>query len=131
MRHLSKEEGIAVFVSSHLLAEMELMCDRVAIIQGGKLIDVRILGATDESLEANRVLIEVDRQQGAIDALHVQGISASAEGELAIAIESDREGTARINAVLVSAGIKVYSIRTQVKSLEDQFLEVTGGDRIG
>ncbi|MNF15788.1 hypothetical protein D3C80_2185340 [compost metagenome] len=76
-------------------------------------------------------MIEVDRQQGAIDALHVQGISASAEGELAIAIESDREGTARINAVLVSAGIKVYSIRTQVKSLEDQFLEVTGGDRIG
>lgn len=131
LRMLSKEEGLAVFVSSHLLSEMELMCDRVAIIQSGKLIDVRTIKGAEASTENAAVLIEIDRQQGAVEALLSEGISAVAEGTQAILIETNREGTAAINAILVAAGIKVYSIRTHVKSLEDQFLEVTGGERIG
>lgn len=131
LRQLSKDEGIAVFVSSHLLSEMELMCDRVAIIQNGKLIDVRTIRGAQALTEASRVLIEVDRPQGAIEALLAAGKSAVADGDHAIAVEADRESTAVINAALVTAGIKVYGIRTHVKSLEDQFLEATGGERIG
>ncbi|WP_029192315.1 ABC transporter ATP-binding protein [Paenibacillus harenae] len=131
LRVLSKEEGIAVFVSSHLLAEMELMCDRVAIIQNGKLIDVRTIRGTGSMTDQSRVIIEVDRPQGAVEALLAAGHSAVPEGGQAIAVETDRDGTAAINALLVSAGFKVYGIRTHVKSLEDQFLEVTGGERIG
>ncbi|MGM0884308.1 MAG: ABC transporter ATP-binding protein [Bacillota bacterium] len=131
LRQLSKDEGIAVFVSSHLLSEMELMCDRVAIIQNGKLIDVRTIRGSEALSEAARVLIEVDRPQGAIEALLAIGQSAVIDGDNSIAIEADRESTAAINAALVAAGIKVYGIRTHVKSLEDQFLEVTGGERIG
>ena len=41
IRRLAKERGMAVIVSSHLLSEMELMCDRVGIIQNGKLLDVQ------------------------------------------------------------------------------------------
>lgn len=131
LRLLSKEEGLAVFVSSHLLSEMELMCDRVAIIQNGKLIDVRTIKGEETRADISQVLIEVDRQQGAIEALLAAGLNAAAEGNHSISIEANREGTAIINATLVAAGIKVYSIRVQVKSLEDQFLEVTGGERIG
>ncbi|MCA0755734.1 ABC transporter ATP-binding protein [Paenibacillus sp. N4] len=132
LRLLSKEEGIAVFVSSHLLSEMELMCDRVAIIQNGKLIDVRtIRGSFEAGTVSSRVLIEVDSPQGAAQALQAAGYSAALEGGQLIAVETDREGTASVNAALVAAGIKVYGIRTHVKSLEDQFLEVTGGERIG
>ncbi|CAM3985628.1 ABC transporter ATP-binding protein [Paenibacillus alkaliterrae] len=131
LRKLSKDEGIAVFVSSHLLSEMELMCDRVAIIQNGRLIDVRTIGGSETAAVAARVFIEVDRPQGAIEALLATGRSSIFEGEQAIAVEADRDETAAINAVLVAAGIKVYGIRAHVKSLEDQFLEVTGGERIG
>ncbi|MGO4374667.1 ATP-binding cassette domain-containing protein, partial [Paenibacillus sp. MCAF20] len=131
LRELSKVEGIAVFVSSHLLAEMELMCDRVAIIQNGKLIDVRVLQGSKPSSESVRTLIEVDQVDAAIEALAAAEFVAQAEGIGAIAVEVDREQTATINALLVSAGIKVFGIRAQIKSLEDQFLEVTGGERIG
>ncbi|WP_424767324.1 ABC transporter ATP-binding protein [Paenibacillus sp. sgz302251] len=131
LRMLSKEEGIAVFVSSHLLSEMELMCDRVAIIQNGKLIDVRTIRGAQAPTVATRVLIEVDRPQGAIDALFATGVHAVPDAEQVIAVETDRDGTAAVNAALVAAGIKVYSIRTHIKSLEDQFLEVTGGEQIG
>jgi ABC-2 type transport system ATP-binding protein len=131
LRLLSKEEGIAVFVSSHLLSEMELMCDRVAIIQNGKLIDVRTIRGEHADQVNNRVLIEVDRSQNALDVLFAAGISGVLEGEHSIAVDADKERTAAINATLVAAGIKVYGIRAQVKTLEDQFLEVTGGERIG
>ena len=41
LRKIASEEGVSVFVSSHLLSEIELMCDRVAVIQNGQLIDLR------------------------------------------------------------------------------------------
>src|SRR5690606_9995315 len=43
LRALAREEGTTVFVSSHLLSEMELMCDTVAVIQQGRLVDVKSL----------------------------------------------------------------------------------------
>lgn len=131
LRKLAKEENIAVFVSSHLLSEMELMCDRVAIIQNGKLIDVRRLTNERDEIRTARVLIEVDRPESALEALTASGHPAERAGEGAIAIAAHREQTAAVNAALVNAGIKVYSIREDVKTLEDQFLEVTGGERIG
>src|SRR3954470_2691442 len=51
LRRLTRDEGISVVVSSHLLSEMELMCDRVAIIQNGKLIDVRLIREDEDSEE--------------------------------------------------------------------------------
>src|SRR6476620_12579200 len=41
LRMLAREKDMAVIVSSHLLSEMEMMCDRIAIIQDGKLVDVQ------------------------------------------------------------------------------------------
>lgn len=131
LRKLAKDERITVFVSSHLLSEMELMCDRVVIIQNGKLIDTRSIGQTAvPETELQRVLFEVDRADEALKLLQgEEGKEAGAENGL-IWINSDREGIAAINAKLVSAGIKVYAIRVRNISLEDQFLEMTGGGRI-
>lgn len=133
LRRLASEEGVTVFVSSHLLSEMELMCDRVAIIQSGRLIDLRDLrtgaGMTEE--RTARMLFEVDRIEAALDALSAAGLAAESAGPGLVVVQGDRERTASANAALVGAGISVYSIRPDVKSLEDQFLEVTGGERIG
>ncbi|MCM3629399.1 ABC transporter ATP-binding protein [Paenibacillus glycanilyticus] len=130
LRQLSKEEGIAVFVSSHLLSEMELMCDRVAIIQNGKLIDVRTINQGGMDVESNvHTLFEVDKPAEAAEVAAELGKAAIREGS-SLVIEANREFVADFNARLVASGIKVYGIRVQTKSLEDQFLEVTGGERI-
>jgi ABC-2 type transport system ATP-binding protein len=130
LRQLSKEEGIAVFVSSHLLSEMELMCDRVAIIQNGKLIDVRTIqqGGINAQSDVN-ILFEVDKPAEALAVAAELGKDALKEGD-SIVLEANRDFVASFNARLVAEGIKVYGIRVQTKSLEDQFLEVTGGERI-
>jgi len=130
LRKLAREEGTSVFVSSHLLSEMELMCDRVAILQKGKIIDIRSLrqenGEGSDVRVAGEVLFEVDRPDAALAAL--EGLGAGRAFEGGVTVSADRETTAAVNRKLVKAGIEVYGIRMKTKSLEDQFLEVTGSD---
>jgi ABC-2 type transport system ATP-binding protein len=129
LRHLSKSEGITVFVSSHLLSEMELMCDRVAIIQNGKLIDERVILQDGPAKDAvSRYRFEVDRPSEALELLAQHSAVTTKDG---IELDTDRETAAWINAQLVSAGIKVYGFRPHTKSLEEQFLGVTGGETVG
>lgn len=130
LRRMASQEGVAVFVSSHLLSEMELMCDRVAIIQNGKLIDVRSIQGAGRTVEVSRILFEVDRPESAMDVLTASGLNGSVEGN-GLVIEGDKELAAHVNEALVKGGIKVYAIRADIKSLEDQFLEMTGGEGIG
>lgn len=127
LRRLCQEEGTTVFVSSHLLSEMELMCDSVAIIQNGRLIDVKQLKTVgDAVLPLQEMLFEVNDPEAAL-ALIGRGVVKNG----GVSIEAGREEIAELNARLVAAGFKVYSIRALSRSLEDQFLEITGGEGIG
>lgn len=131
LRQLTREEGISVIVSSHLLSEMELMCDRVAIIQNGKLVDVRLIHAYTQSEGKLHVAFEMSGpdQAKALALAAAQSVEAeAAEGGLVLLL--DREETALWNKRFVEAGLAVYGIRAAKKSLEDQFLEMTGSDPI-
>lgn len=126
LRQLTQEEGITVFVSSHLLSEMELMCDTVAIIQNGKLIDVRNLrveAGSDALIEVAFELNDADRAADLIQGAVVQGN--------VLVMRVSREQIPDINAKLVSEGFQVYGIRNVTHTLEEQFLQVTGGGGIG
>ncbi|UPK45249.1 MULTISPECIES: ABC transporter ATP-binding protein [Paenibacillus] len=126
LRQLCQEEGITVFVSSHLLSEMELMCDTVAIIQNGKLIDVRNLRAEAGVDVLTEVAFEVNDAPRAAELIS----EATVQGN-AIVIRLSREQIPDLNARLVSEGFQVYGIRNVTHTLEDQFLQVTGGGSIG
>lgn len=132
LRRLTVEEGISVIVSSHLLSEMELMCDRVAIIQGGKLVDVRKLkDFVSNGADRQSVSFEVSEPLRARDI-----VAAIAGGEFVqllqdgIMAELDREQIALANSKLVQAGLSVYGIKASAATLEDKFLEMTGRDSI-
>jgi ABC-2 type transport system ATP-binding protein len=127
LRQLCHEEGTTVFVSSHLLAEMELMCDSVAIIQNGRLIDVRSLKESREKhADAVATGFIVDEPAHALQMME-GGVQ---EGNMII-VRLARDEIAEMNTRLVQAGIKVYGIQAVTRSLEEQFLEMTGGDPIG
>jgi ABC-2 type transport system ATP-binding protein len=134
LRYLTRAEGITVIVSSHLLSEMELMCDRVAIIQQGRLVDVRLIsdyvGSRDASA-AQGYLIEVDSVEEAAAALKemdgAADVSIAAEG---LEFTAAREKVPDIVAQLVHKNIRVYGVRVLRQSLEDRFLEMTGGGQI-
>ncbi|ANS73392.1 bacitracin ABC transporter ATP-binding protein [Paenibacillus yonginensis] len=125
LRELAHQEGTTVFVSSHLLAEMELMCDTVAVIKQGKLVDVKSLRENAETSK-QETAFEVDKPEAAAA---IAG-AGRLEGSLLI-VTADKEEVAELNARLATAGIRIYGIRTLTRSLEDQFLEMTGGGQIG
>ncbi|MNW57257.1 hypothetical protein D3C74_350470 [compost metagenome] len=125
MRVLAREEGTTVFVSSHLLSEMELMCDTVAVIQQGRLVDVKSLHPEAGEGRERETAFEVSDPRRAAELVGAGRIEGSQ-----LIVSADREAAAGINTKLVMAGIDVYAIQAVTRSLEDQFLELTGGKDI-
>lgn len=120
LKKLTKEKGMSVIVSSHLLSEMEMMCDRIAIIQNGKLIDIQKVH--DEQESKQKYFFEVDMKNIAI--LKNRGISYE-KVDNGIAIEMEKEEVPNMIQLLIEKGIRIFEVKPIAKSLEDRFLEVT------
>jgi ABC-2 type transport system ATP-binding protein len=127
IRGLAAERGIAVFVSSHLLAEIELTADRVAIIHKGKILrsgPVRDLISNQRMMELR--VGDVERA-GAI--LRNRGVELTIANDTLLAAIEEHE-TPPIIAALTQQGIDVFHARQRVQSLEEMFLEATGGETV-
>ncbi|MEK5078671.1 ABC transporter ATP-binding protein [Solibacillus sp. FSL W7-1436] len=126
IRKVAHEENMAVFVSSHLLAEMQLMCDRIGIIQNGKLIRVETIGEmVDVSKEAT-----IQFQVKPLDeAFHfLQSLYEKTDIEIVddfIKIRLKPEQIPQCNKALVENDFMVYGIISTQATLEDKFLEIT------
>jgi len=132
IRHLAEDRGIAVFVSSHLLAEVEQMCDRVAIIHRGRTL---AMGPVRELLAkrgAERLVFRVEpaaRAAGILGAFSRDG-TARADDEESVSSEVPRESVPDALAALAAAGVRVFGVERQSSTLEELFLEVTGGETV-
>ncbi len=127
IRRISQEEKITIFLSSHLLGEMEKLCNRVGIIYRGRLIAE---GDVDELLgkEQDFVEIQVENTESAQRFLKEKFAGLNPEIKKAGWLEFKKEnwGLAEINQALVQAGFKVFSIYPHRRTLEDLFVELTG-----
>lgn len=138
LKRLAHEENICVLVSSHLMSEMELMCDRVGIISNGKMIGVHTV---EEMVKTSRngiseYIYEVDSVENA--AAFMEGINFeiidAAHIDVSFDDENARENAAALNKKLVESGVKLYTVSPKEnKKLEDVFIELTqsGGVQIG
>ncbi|MGM9987420.1 MAG: ABC transporter ATP-binding protein [Bacillaceae bacterium] len=128
LRTLTKQ-GISVLVSSHMLSEMQLMCDRFAIIEKGKLIHIATMDETNaEQEKADReYTFEVDNTERAYQLLEEEGyaqhVKEKKDNKLTLLI--DRGIVADINKLLVQNDIAVFEISFVKATLEDRFLEIT------
>lgn len=126
LRKLASQEGLAVIVSSHLLAEMELMCDRVAVIQQGQLVSVNRMHDIIAGGEERLTIFDVDQPERAQEVIRVALNKLADQRDSGLEIRLSREETPRIVDALVVAGIKVYGVQARSKTLEESFLEMTG-----
>jgi ABC-type multidrug transport system ATPase subunit len=127
IRRFPKDHGITVFLSSHLLAEVEQLADRVGIIGRGRLLFEGTLQDLRQR-ERARVVIEVDRPPMASAILRQAGWIVEDVDKSGVIVElSGRIDIARAAAALVEAGLSLYQIRTMRRSLEDLFLDLTRG----
>ena len=125
IRATATESGRTVFMSSHLLSEVQQTCDRVAIINRGRTV-------LQESLEdllhrVGGVYFEVDDPERAETALTAAGVAASVGNEPnTVWAEVGRERIGELNSLLVGAGLVVSGSGVRSSDLESVFLEVTG-----
>ncbi|WP_416729895.1 ABC transporter ATP-binding protein [Fictibacillus sp. JL2B1089] len=129
---LLANNGTSVVVSSHMLAEMQMMCDRVAIIQNGKLVRIdEILNQEDEADVKVHFQIEGDVSQAKQVLLNLnEDLNVTESGQELIVQTADVRFIAEMNKQLVLAGVLVVGIQRKTKTLEERFLEMTkkGGD---
>lgn len=132
LKHIAHNDGVCVVVSSHLMSEMELMCDRVGIIANGKMIGTYSMEelTSRSNGSAAEYIIETDNAAKAselLSELFPCRVSENNDLVISVNIENEREEISRINAKLINSGFKLYTVhRTENKKLEDVFIELTG-----
>jgi ABC-2 type transport system ATP-binding protein len=125
---LVKEQNISVFISSHLLSEIEMICDRVGIITKGKMVRVSTVKELVKEA-AERVEWRVSPIQKALDLLKKDSMIQDilVKDELILC----RMSPLKINEVIqqfVAEDVQVNGVKTMSETLEDLFMEMTGGE---
>jgi ABC-2 type transport system ATP-binding protein len=111
----ARAQGKTIFLSSHLLSEVEMICDRVAILRHGKLAR---LGKTAELLESSQ---QTEIMARGIDPAKFDGVAANGVVKLQVPASGQRAAIERVWA----AGGEIVSVNPARRSLEEIFVELT------
>lgn len=124
---LSREEGKTIFVSSHLLSEIEHTCDHIGIISKGRLLfEGRIDALKNAQSGALIYLLEARDAQQALDSLAKWTNIRSQRNDQLIQVEfDDREQVPVVVRDLVQDGVEIFNFQRKDNNLEDLFLELT------
>ena len=122
------ERGTTVLVSSHLLSEVQLMCDRATIIHRGRLV---AQGTIDELLAGHgpgtwTTRVAPDEAVRAAEILAAAGLSATGDGSGRLAVSGEIDDGTDISRPLALAGVHVAELTSRSASLEEVFLALTG-----
>jgi ABC-2 type transport system ATP-binding protein len=119
-----RAEGVAVFLNSHLLGEVEVTCDRVAFVKDGRVVREMALGPADRDLF---VEMRLDRVPSSLLAgLAAFGRDVRAEGASVSLRVDDESRVPEMSRWLIGQGVGIYSLGARRASLEEVFLEVVG-----
>jgi lantibiotic transport system ATP-binding protein len=127
LRRLPAEFGVTVFLSSHLLSEVEQIASHIGIIHAGRLL---FQGALTElqSRQQAQLTIGVTAPERAAQCLTKAGWAAQRRQDGMLIVSADSPGAAaRLNHLLVSQGFEVFHLARTQLSLEDIFLTLTDG----
>ena len=128
IRAMVEQEGRTVFISSHLLDEVEKTCDAAAIVDRGKIITQGAITELATGGARDELILTVDDAELALASLGSSELVAEArrsdEG-LRVALAGGPDTAARVNAMLVGAGVGVSRLEPVRHSLEERFLEIT------
>ncbi len=125
LKTLAKEYNIAILISSHMLSDMEQLCDTIAIINNGQLLEIKSITSLRDSIDgAKRIQIKVDYPNfaGKIIVNELQ-LKCDIAGNRVLVYTSEDKIT-EITKKLLSYNISIFGIEVVSKSLEEIFLEI-------
>jgi ABC-2 type transport system ATP-binding protein len=128
--------GKTIFVSSHILMEIEEVCTSVGIIEAGRLVATGTMAEMRQHIRAQRVVRigltgrteDVLRWlNGRPDVLQAEPVTGNGEGDLEVAFAGDDEALAQLLSAMVTAGFPVVRFHEETGDLEDVFMRMTKG----
>lgn len=127
LKEISHKDGVAVFVSSHILSEMQLMCDRVAVIDNGKIVKIEEISSEEE--EKTEVLdIKVKNIEKAQKILKEKFNLESKLEQNNIEITVETEKVPEIIKELALADVEIKAVIPKEHTLEEIFFDATKGE---
>ncbi len=132
LKYLAKEAGTGVLVSSHLLSEMELMCDRIYVIDNGKMIgekDIHDLEDNTNSLESVYSYGFVTDDNAKVYEMFKKMNANCDMTPTEVTLVMKKKHIPNIIKKIVNEDISIYCVNRSQQSLEDQFLSMTTGTK--
>jgi ABC-2 type transport system ATP-binding protein len=130
LKLLAKEAGVGVFISSHLLSEMELMCDRIYIIDEGVIIGEKAIndnGEAEEELIFEYTFI-TDNNSKTFNYFNELQTNCRMENSGVIVVMK-RSQMPNLIRNLVDQGIGIYAVNEKHRTLEQDFISITTGSK--
>ena len=124
--NLAKNEKMAILISSHNLAELDTLCNKVSIIKNGKVIETSDISIIKKETDMEYKIFEVN------DTKKIKDLISSIEiiNETKFKLNVKKQDIPYIVNKLVENKVLIYGIMEEEKSLEDAFFEKTGGNEI-
>lgn len=125
LQTLAREKNMSVFVSSHILAEVQNLCDVVAFIEDGQITDVETMAQLQSS---HTYLLGTNKSEETLKTLQaINIIVVKGESETGYVIELEEEKYSEVMKELISKDIVIKSFDKHVKGLEERYLEIIKG----
>lgn len=131
LKTLAKEAGVGVFISSHLLAEMELMCDRIVIIDNGVMIGEKAINPSMQEQQAEEIFsytfLTNDNLQTFSFFQNLEANCALENGGVNLVMK--RSEIPSIIKSLIEKDISIYAVNQKQRTLEQDFISMTTGSK--
>ncbi|MGO4889555.1 ABC transporter ATP-binding protein [Anaerobacillus sp. MEB173] len=125
---LAKKENITFFITSHILHEIEQVCNKVAVLKEGHLIAI---GTVKDLISKDTEKIEIvttSKKQAIALIAPISYVESVVESEEGIIVTLEKNHTNQLNRLLIENGVDLAYVIPKNQSLESIFFELTGGD---
>ena len=134
LTYLAREKGISVLISSHMLAELDSLCDRVAVINGGRLAGIQTMEQIRHyGEETVSYKVTVDMAIDAFNFFNERGIKFQAIAPNTYKVDVTEEKADSLLTEMISNGVRVKSFAPIEKTLEEAFIQIvseSGGSKL-
>ena len=125
LKRLAREYGMAVFVSSHILGEIQQLCDTVAFIENGVITTVESMTAVHETYI---YVLEIEKSEDTLIKLKkIEGIDNIREADNGYTLELKDRKSSEVLRDIIMAGIEVQTFSRHLKELEERYMELIKG----
>lgn len=127
LKDFNQKHNTTIFISSHILSEVENICTKIAIIDNGKIVSIK--GIEELKNEGMKILIEVDNIVVAKEIIEKKFNIKPLQKDNFLLLNINKDIFNNINKMLVENNINVYQIKIYEKTLEDEFIRTTKGSK--